>query len=104
MLKRKKKKGFQLWWAGEKESGPAKRGVRAREGAGPAAAQGKGRRGRAKVTTSPRAHMPARAEGENGVTVDGGDEPAVRGEDSAAGGLGGGLPPVARFLDSVQVS
>jgi hypothetical protein len=35
--------------------------------------------------------------------VDGGDEPAVRGEDPAAGGLGGGSPPVARFLDSEQV-
>jgi hypothetical protein len=35
--------------------------------------------------------------------VDGGNEPAVRGEDPAAGGLGGGSPPVARFLDSEQV-
>jgi hypothetical protein len=25
MLKKEKEKGFQLWWAGEKESGPARR-------------------------------------------------------------------------------
>jgi len=53
------------------------------------------------VTASHRAHWPARGGGRNGVTVDGGDEPAVRGEDSAAGGLGGGSPPVARFLGNV---
>jgi hypothetical protein len=41
--------------------------------------------------------------GRDGVTVDGGNEPAVCGEDSAAGGLGGGSPPVARFLDNAQV-
>jgi hypothetical protein len=39
MLKKEKEKGFQLWWAGGKESGPARRSARAREGAGPAAAQ-----------------------------------------------------------------
>jgi hypothetical protein len=53
MLKKEKEKGFQLWWAGGKESGPAS--ARGRECAGPVAAQGKGRRGRAKVTASPRA-------------------------------------------------
>jgi hypothetical protein len=38
------------------------------------------------------------------ISLSGGDEPAVRGEDPAAGGLSGGSPPVARFLDSAQVS
>jgi hypothetical protein len=51
------------------------------------------------VTASHGAHLPAREGERDGVTVDGGDEPAVRGEDSAAGGLGGGSPPVAWFLD-----
>jgi hypothetical protein len=50
MLKKEKEKGFQLWWAGGKEFGLARR-----ECAGPVAAQGKGRHGRAKVTASPRA-------------------------------------------------
>ena len=36
----------------------------------------------------------------DGVTVDGGDEPAVRGEDSAAGRLGGGSSPATRFVDN----
>jgi hypothetical protein len=45
--------------------------------------------------------LPAR-EREKGTALrlTGGNEPAVRGEDSAAGGLGGGSPPVARFLDN----
>jgi hypothetical protein len=45
-------------------------------------------------------HVPEREGEENGVrlTRGGGEnEPAVRGEDPAAGGLGGGSPPVARF-------
>jgi hypothetical protein len=57
----------------------------------------------ARVTASHGAHLPAREGERDGVTVDGGDEPAVRGEDSAAGGLGGGSPPVARFLDNASV-
>jgi hypothetical protein len=54
----------------------------------------------ARVTASHGAHLPSREGERDGVTVDGGDEPAVRGENSAAGGLGGGSPPVARFLDN----
>jgi hypothetical protein len=51
-------------------------------------------------------HVPEReGGGRERHQVDGGEnESAVRGEDPAAGGLGGGSPPVARFLDSAQVS
>jgi hypothetical protein len=58
----KEKKGiFQL---AEGDFGPARRGARTREGAGPAVAQGRGRRrGRAGATASLRAHTSARAEG-----------------------------------------
>jgi hypothetical protein len=71
----------------------------AREGAGPAAAQGEvTARAREERTSSPWVHMPARAEGETAPRVDGAGEPAVRGgRNPAAGGLGGDSP-VARFL------
>jgi hypothetical protein len=66
--------------------------ARAREGADPAASQGaETARAREERTPSPRAHMPARAEGETAPRVRGG-------RNLAAGGLGGDSPPVARFL------
>jgi hypothetical protein len=68
---------------------------RFRPSGGPRARGGNG--AAARVTASQGAHLPAREGERDGVTVDGGDEPAVRGENSAAGGLGGGSPPVARF-------
>jgi hypothetical protein len=58
---KKKKKEFPASRAGG-NFGPARRGARAREGAGPVAAQGR-RRGRAGATASLRAHTSARAEG-----------------------------------------
>jgi hypothetical protein len=69
--------------------GPGQGTARAREGDG--------------VATGPTCQREREGE-ENGVRLTGGDEPAVRGEDPAAGGLGGGSLPVARFLDSAQVS
>jgi hypothetical protein len=61
---------------------------RAREDAGPAAAQGEvTARAREERTPLPRAHMPARAEGETAPQVDDAGEPAVRGgRNPAAGG------------------
>jgi hypothetical protein len=62
--------------------------ARAREGTGPAAAQGEvTARAREERTPSPRAHMPARAEGETAPRVDDAGEPVVRrGRNPAAGG------------------
>jgi hypothetical protein len=87
--------------------GPARRGARAREGAGPAAAHGRGDGASAQERRRHRgAHTSARAEGETASRVDGAGEPAVRRERKtgcrwarrrfAAGGLvlgprGGGL-------------
>jgi hypothetical protein len=69
--------------------GPGQGTARAREGDG--------------VAVGPTCQREREGE-ENGVRLTGGNEPAVRGEDPAAGGLGGGSPPVARFLGNVQVS
>jgi hypothetical protein len=51
-------------------------------------------------------HVPERERGKREQRqVDGGEnEPAVRGEDPAAGGLGGGSPPGARFSTYGEVS
>jgi hypothetical protein len=94
---KKKKKEFPASWAGG-NFGPARRGARAREGAGPVAAQGRGRRrGRAGATASLRAHTSARAEGGTAPRFDGAGEPVVCGEENpTAGGpvlgpRGGGL-------------
>jgi hypothetical protein len=59
-----KKKEFPASRAGRGDFGPARRGARARESAGPDAAQGRGRRrGRAGATVSLRAHTSVRAAG-----------------------------------------
>jgi hypothetical protein len=63
--KKEKEKGFQHWWAGG-DFGLARRNASAREGAGPAAAQGEvTARARGERTPSPRAHTPVRAKGGN---------------------------------------
>jgi hypothetical protein len=71
---KEKEKGFPRWWAGGNF--------------GLAAAQGEvTARAREERTPSPRAHMPARAEGETAPRVDGAGEPVVRGgRNPAAGG------------------
>ena len=103
MLKKEKEKGFQLWWAGWKESGPARREcARARmrrPSCGPGQGTARAREGDG-VAAGPTCQREREGE-ENGVRLTGGGEPAVRGEDPAAGGLGGGSPPVARFLGNV---
>jgi hypothetical protein len=106
MLKKEKEKGFQLWWAGGKETGLARREcARARmrwPSCGPGQGTARAREGDS-VAAGPTCQREWEGE-ENGVRLTGGgDEPAGRGEDPAAGGLGGGSPPVARFLDSEQV-
>jgi hypothetical protein len=60
----------------------------------------------ARVTASLRAHSSAREEGENDVAARWRGEQAERpeGEKPAAGGLDGGLPPVARFSTHGEVS
>jgi hypothetical protein len=80
--------------------GPARRGACAREGAGLAAAHGRGDGAGAREGRRHRgAHSSARAKGETAPRVDGAGEPAVLGERKpAAGGLGGDSPPVTRFL------
>jgi hypothetical protein len=97
-VKKRKRKGIssQMGWG--EVSGPARRGARAREGAGPAAAHGQGDGAGARERRRHRgAHSSARAEGETAPRVDGAGEPAVRGEENpAAGGpvlgpRGGGL-------------
>jgi hypothetical protein len=104
MLKKEKEKGFQLWWAEGKKSGPAKRSARARgrrPSCGPMRVTA---RAREETTPLPRAHTPARAEGgktASRLTV--GRTGRPRGGNPAAGGLGGDSPPVARFLDNAQV-
>jgi hypothetical protein len=100
--KRKKRRDSFAGGPGGEIFGPARRSARAREDTGPAVAQGDVMaRAREERTPSPRAHMPARAEGETAPQVDGAGEPAVRGgRNPAAGGLGGDSPPVARFLDN----
>jgi hypothetical protein len=61
--------------------GPARRGARAREGAGPATAHRRGDSAGARERRRHRgAHTSARAEGETMPRVDGAGEPAVRGE------------------------
>jgi hypothetical protein len=55
MLKREKKKGFSSGGPGKRNLAQPGASARGRECAGPVAAQGKGRHGRAKVTASPRA-------------------------------------------------
>jgi hypothetical protein len=86
--------------------GPARRGARAREGAGPVVAHGRGDGAGARERRRHRgAHTSARAEGETASRVDGAGEPAVRGKEKpAAGGLGGDSPPVARFLVHGEVA
>ena len=105
MLKKEKEKGFQLWWAGGKDSGPAgrerARALMRRPSCGPGQGTVRARAGDG-VAVGPTCQREREGE-ENGVRLTGGNEPAVRGEDPAAGGLGGGSPPVARFLDSEQV-
>ena len=105
MLKRKKKKGFSSGGPGGKDSGPAGR-ERAwarmrRPSCGPGQGTARAREGDG-VAVGPTCQREREGE-ENSVRLTGGDEPAVRGEDPAAGGLGGGSPPVARFLDSEQM-
>jgi hypothetical protein len=102
MLKKEKEEGFQLWWAGGKESGPARRSARARgrrPNCGPVRVTARALEG---TKPLPWAHMPARAEGggetASRLTVVQTGRP--RGGNPAAGGLGGDSPPVARFLDN----
>jgi hypothetical protein len=77
--------------------------ARGREGAGPVAAQGGRRRGRVGMTLSPwgpHTSESRRGGGRNSATVDGGVNRPSAGENPAAGGLGGDLPPVAWFSGS----
>jgi hypothetical protein len=103
-LKKGKRKGILRGWAGG-IFGPARRSARAREGAGPAAAQGGGTaraRESDSVTAGPTRQRERR--GETVPRIDGAGEPAVRGErNPAACGLDGDLPPVTRFLDHGEV-
>jgi hypothetical protein len=87
-------RGGEIW------PGQAQR-ARGREGAGPVAAQGGRRRGRAGMTPSPRdPHASESGRGRNGATVDGGVNRPSAGENPAAGGLGGDSPSVTRFSRS----
>jgi hypothetical protein len=94
MLKKEKEKGFQLWWAGGKKSGLARRSARGREGAGPSAAQG-GEKARAQgKTPSPRGPRDRESgRGRRRQRFDGvGRTGRLRGGKPADG-----LPPVSRF-------
>jgi hypothetical protein len=80
-LKKKKKKGFQHWWAGRGGFWPnqAQR-ARGREGVGLVAAQGERWRGRAGMTSSPRGpHASKSGRGEKRRYGRQRGEPAVRG-------------------------
>jgi hypothetical protein len=68
--------------------GPRQETARAREGDGVAAGPTRQRERKGERTAS---------------AVDGGTNRPSAAEDPAAGGLGGDSPPVARFLDNVQV-
>ena len=91
-LKKRKRKGIpsQVGRAVD----PARRGARAREGVGPAAAHERGDCAGARERRRHRgAHTSARAEGETVSRVDGAGEPAVRGgeEESLGDGDVGGV-------------
>jgi hypothetical protein len=79
-LKKRKRKGIPSQ-VGRGGFSPARRGARAREGAGPAAAQGRGDDvGARERRRHHGAHSSARAEGGTASRVDGAGEPVVRGE------------------------
>jgi hypothetical protein len=78
-VEKKKEKRFLLSWAGDKAFGPPR--ARARAGALTAQRRPKSEGETARcvrVTASLRAHLPARAEGENGVAARRRGEPAER--------------------------
>ena len=101
-MEKEKEKGIPLIWARGMDFGPPRARARAEALSAQRRPTSEGGNGAAaRVTASHGAHLPAREGERDGVTVDGGDEPAVRGEDLAAGGLGGGSPPVAWFLGNV---
>jgi hypothetical protein len=97
MLKKEKEEGFQLWWAGGKESGPARRSARAR-GRRPSAGDGAGARGDDVVVVGPHVSESGGGKTASRLTVVRTGRP--RGGNLAAGGLVGDSPPVARFLDN----
>jgi hypothetical protein len=98
--KKEKEKEFLRRWAGG-IFGLVKRSARAREGTGPAAAQGRETtraRGSDGITAGPTRQRERR--GQTAPRVDAAGEPVVRGgRNPTTGGLGGDSPPVTRFLD-----
>jgi hypothetical protein len=101
MLKKEKEKGFQLWWAGGKKSGPARRSAPAQ--LRPNAGDGAGARGDDAVAAGPHASESGGGGGETASRLTVGQTGRPRGGNPAAGGLGGDSPPVARFSDHAQV-
>jgi hypothetical protein len=102
-MEKKKKKVFQLWWAGGAKSDPAgRRGARGRERAGLVTAHGEKRRGRARdgaVATGPTRQGEREGEGETAPAVDraGANRPTV-GKTRPPRGFDSDLPPATRFL------
>jgi hypothetical protein len=98
-MKKEKEKELSFWWAVGGIMPSREQGARGRECAGPAAAQGRRWSGRARATASPRGpHARESRRGGNSANGRRRGEPALRGENPAAGGLDGDSPPVTRFL------
>jgi hypothetical protein len=98
--KRKRKREKQLAGpGGEISAHPGARAcarARLRPSCGPRARETARARGSDSVTAGP--PVSESGGGETALRSDGAGEPAEQGEKSAAGGLDGGSPPVARFL------
>ena len=97
-VEKKKEKEFPLIWAGGMNFGPPRARARAlrrfRPSGGPRAGE---RRGGDGVAQGPLASERGGGREGTALRLTGGGEPAVRGGGPAAGELGGGSPPVARF-------